>query len=355
MESRSLALTVGLVGSLALHALVLVGSVVVPFVTLSRSLPIEVVPFKPKKAAPPMAAPGGAPTAAPESKAVTKAARPGPVPSQKPKPPVAEDLRKVGPPGANITVILRLSMLRTSPHREGTEQLLSLLPDYHTLLDGTGLSLFEDLSALLISTPDPRDVAATFLAARHRRDPRFDQLARRPLGAGDPRRFRALSDDLMVLGQPPLLDALSADAESARPWLEALRTFDTRNEAALEVTIADLSLLVRIAGAPLPRSLSLAVSADPSPRIRLVCDFDEEGQAGSAMTLWPTLQKQVGLLAPIFAGALDELSARQSGRRVEIIGRLPERQVSTALSLAKLVAPTAPRLAPVPTTPDAAQ
>lgn len=353
MESRSLALTIGLCGSLALHGLVLLGSVVVPFVRLSTSLPIEVVPFKPRRAAPPVAAPGGAPKPPPE----TKVPRPGP---GKPKPlrpvaPVAEDLRKVGPPGANITVILRLALLRTSPHREGTEQLLSLLPDYHTLLDGTGLRLFDDLSALLIATPDPRDVAATFLAARHRRDSRFDRLAHHPLPGGDPRRFRALAEDLMVLGQPPLLDALAQDADSARPWLDALRTFDTSNDAALQVTIADLSLLVRVAGAPLPRSISLSVSADASPRVRLVCDFDDEAQASAAFLLWPTLQKQVGLLAPLFAGALDELSATRHDKTVDLFGRLPERQVATALSLAKLVSGAEPEVAPVAAPPAASQ
>ena len=355
MESRSLALTIGLCGSLALHGLLLLGSVVVPFVRLSSSLPIEVVPFKPRTAAPPVAAPGGSPEPPPPE---TKVTRPGP---GKPRPqrhdvaPVAEDLRKVGPPGANVTVILRLALLRTSPHREGTEQLLSLLPDYHTLLDGTGLRLFDDLSALLIATPDPRDVAATFLAARHRRDVRFERLAHRPLGAGDPRRFRALAEDLMVLGQPPLLDALAADAESARPWLDALRTFDTSNDAALQVTIADLSLLVRVAGAPLPRSISLSVSADPSPRVRLVCDFDDEAQASAAFMLWPTLQSQVGLIAPLFAGALDELSATRHDRTVDLVGRLPERQVTTALSLAKLVSGGEPQVAPDAAPPAASQ
>ncbi len=337
VERRTLELSLGLVSSVALHALVLLGTIVVPFVRLTGSVPIEIVPFEPQKAAPPVAAAGGTPAPAPPME--TRIPRPGPARTQPRAAAPTQDLRKVGPPGANITVILRLAALRTSPHRAGTEQLLSLLPDYHTLLDGTGLSLFDDLSALLIATPDPRDVAATFLAARHRRDPRFDRLAQHPPGGHDPRQFRALADDLMVLGQPPLLDALGGDDASARPWLDALRTFDTSSAAALQLTIADLPLLVRVAAVPLPRSLSLSVSADPAPRVRLVCSFDDEDQATSFLALWPTLQKQVGLVAPLFSGALDELVASRNGRTLEIVGRLPERQVVTALSLAKLLQP----------------
>src|SRR6185295_12037478 len=40
-------------------------------------------------------------------------------------------------------------------------------PDRQSLLEGTGLDLYQSFDALLIATPNPRDDTVTFLAARH--------------------------------------------------------------------------------------------------------------------------------------------------------------------------------------------
>jgi hypothetical protein len=42
-----------------------------------------------------------------------------------------------------------------------------LLPDRRRLIEGTGFDLYRDFDNLLIATPNPRDPAVTFLAARH--------------------------------------------------------------------------------------------------------------------------------------------------------------------------------------------
>ena len=41
------------------------------------------------------------------------------------------------------------------------------MPDRRDLLEGTGLSFYDDFEALLIATPNPLDYTVTFLAARH--------------------------------------------------------------------------------------------------------------------------------------------------------------------------------------------
>jgi len=80
-------------------------------------------------------------------------------------------LRSNGPDGSRLLALLRLDRLRASPDASNTiaalDRLLLLLPDRHRLIDGTGLDLYRDFDTLLIATPNPRDAAVTFLAARH--------------------------------------------------------------------------------------------------------------------------------------------------------------------------------------------
>jgi hypothetical protein len=80
----------------------------------------------------------------------------------------ASDLRQYGPEGSRLTVLLRLDRLKATPYAAAVDGLLMRLPDRRDLLDGTGLDLYEGFDALLIATPNLRDYAVTFLAARHR-------------------------------------------------------------------------------------------------------------------------------------------------------------------------------------------
>jgi hypothetical protein len=321
-------------------------------------LPVEILPMQKHVSAPPSVdavPPGGEkPRSRPRAPATPGAgAKPKPA-----APPPVEDLRTVGPHTANITLILRGPLLAKSPHRQGVDALLSTLPDYHTLLDGTTLNPFDDLQALLISTPDPRDVSMTFLAARHRGDARIRALPGKKL-RDDPREFHALGDDLMLLGRPEDLRRIEAAEDGAgdaagQRWLDALTHFDGGNkDAALELTIGDVHAFVRLEDEtlPLPRSLRLAMTADASPAVRLRLSFDEEAQASKFAVAWPELRRKANDAIPMFGSALDGLALSQHGKDVELVGHLPEAQVRLALSLARMFAPPATAPAPSSTEP----
>jgi hypothetical protein len=79
----------------------------------------------------------------------------------------ATDLKQLGPAGARFTMLLRVDRLKGTPYAAPVDKLLMRMPDRRDLLDGTGLDLYEDFDALLISTPNLLDYTLTFLAARH--------------------------------------------------------------------------------------------------------------------------------------------------------------------------------------------
>lgn len=366
-------LVLALCVSFALHCVLVLGLSTIRLLVSAPNIPIEVLPYTPKPPAPPTLEPAA-------SKPHGESHRDAPRPAAKPKPaetgtgkapPAVQDLRAAGPSGSNITLILRGGLLAKSPHRQAVDDVLSMLPDYHTLLDGTGLHPFDDLEALLISTPDPRDVSATFLAARHRGDPRIVRLDGRAIGGRDPRRIAALGTDLMLLGRPEQLAQIAeaersgaTEGEGAR-WLHALQHFDeTSKEAALLLTIADLPQLIRLRGElPLPRMIRLALSAEASPATRLWCGFDDAPTAQRFAAMWPDVKDKIRDAAPMFGGIADQLVLTRRDREVELAGHLPEPQVRMLLSLAQLfgprppqrAAPVAPEEAPVPSPSDAAE
>jgi hypothetical protein len=77
------------------------------------------------------------------------------------------DLRQLGPEGSRFTMLLRVDRLKGTPFASPVDALLMRLPDRRDLLEGTGLELYDDFDALLVSTPNPMDYTVTFLAARH--------------------------------------------------------------------------------------------------------------------------------------------------------------------------------------------
>jgi hypothetical protein len=77
------------------------------------------------------------------------------------------DLRQLGPEGSRFTMLLRLDRLKATPFAEPVDTLLMHMPDRRDLLEGTGLSFYDDFEALLVATPNPLDYTVTFLAARH--------------------------------------------------------------------------------------------------------------------------------------------------------------------------------------------
>ena len=81
--------------------------------------------------------------------------------------PGATDLGQLGPEGSRFTMLLRVDRLKGTPYAAPVDALLMHMPDRRDLLEGTGLSFYDDLEALLIATPNPLDYTVTFLAARH--------------------------------------------------------------------------------------------------------------------------------------------------------------------------------------------
>lgn len=357
---RTRATAVALAVSAFAHLFFLVGLPVLQLLRIEAPIPIEILPLKKRAPAPPsLPVPPAGEATPPKPRTPGDGDKPKPKPQ--PQPPAAEDLRAIGPASTNVTIILRGPLLAKSPHRDGVDTLLSALPDYHTLLDGTGLHPFDDLDALMISTPDPRDVTATFLAARHRGNPRIVALSSRSLGGLDPRQFYALGADLMLLGRPDDLTKIAAAVQhptdppdEGTRWLLALQRFDdAAKDAAFLLTIADLPALIRVKGGvlPLPRTIRLAMSAEGAPATRLVLSFDDERQAVTFAVSWPDVKEKVADSAPMFSGVFDDLKLVRNGKEVELAGRLPQAQVTMALGFVKLVTPRQPRPATPPDPP----
>jgi hypothetical protein len=77
------------------------------------------------------------------------------------------DLGQLGPEGSRFTMLLRLDRLKDTPYAAPVDALLMHMPDRRDLLEGTGLSFYDDFEALLVATPNPLDYTVTFVAARH--------------------------------------------------------------------------------------------------------------------------------------------------------------------------------------------
>lgn len=326
-----------LVGSLALHGLVVLAVNLPALIPLPKSpLEIEVLPYerpKPKPVElPPQ--PPEPPRPPPPKRVSVGKPKPGESPTPKaapatPPPPSTANLRPYAPSNVNLILILRCDRIRSSPHAEFTDAVLASLPDYESFLGGTGLTAVRDFDALLIASADPHLVTETFLAARAKPGTPIQKLSQRALHPGDPRIVRVLSDDLAVLGKPEALgQPTDLGVSPQSQWLGQLdKILDHRSDApAVLATINDLDQLVRLGNLPTPHDLELAVTADAGPAIRLVARFGTDGEAAAFAQLWPKLvadYKQSTRYLGI--GALfDGLTATVDKSRVEIAGRLPE-------------------------------
>jgi hypothetical protein len=285
-------------------------------------------------------------------------------------PPETTDLAPFAPEGANLVVLLSCPGLRRSPHRAGLESLLAALPDYGTLVEGTGISPIDDLEALLIATADPRDMTATFLAARHRGTPRVSALADRPLLPGDPRVFRVLSPELIVLTRPDAaarLDDARRDGGSAErdaSWLKELAEFDRAGQSAgapaAMASLSEVPSLLRFgAGLPTPRAIAAATTADPSPAVRVKLVFSSEEEATRFAAAWPEILGR-WRSATAFLGlapAFDDFRLTRSGSSLDVAGHIPETQIKLGLAWARAALPhqaaPAPPSDPVPSPDDA--
>jgi hypothetical protein len=353
-----------MLGSLLLsataHALLLgVLTLVGRFAWPAAPIPIEVVTPRPRQARAPEPQPAGPPPkpAGPRMAAINKegiaAKKAAPRPSPEPPPPATSDLKPFAPDDANLVVLLRSDKLRASPHRRNIEALLSGLPDYDTLLGGTGLSPIQDLDALLIATNDPRSVVATFLAARYVDSPRLREVLGRRLMPGDPRVFRTLKPGLSVLTRPEgaakldqaLAGAADAGDDPRVQWLKQLERFGRDEGAAVQVTMGDVPALLHFGGGlPTPLAMALALTADGSPSVHLKAVFASPEEARQFVAAWPEIVAR-WRSATVFLGlaaTLDGLAVSQHDAEAEVMGRLPEKQVQLGLSWAASLMPHHP-------------
>ena len=275
-------------------------------------------------------------------------------PAGPPPPPATADLKPFAPDDANLVVLLRSDKLRKSPHRDGAEALLTALPDYATLLGGTGLTPIDDFEALLIATANPHDVTATFLAARYKDSEKIRALGGRPLHPGDPRVFRFLAPGLAVLAQPDNADKLDgaradlgAREDPRARWLKQLEQFDkvaaADNGPAVLVTLSDAPALFHFGdGLPTPLTLALAVTAESSPALRLKAVFASEADAIKMEQAWPEILKRFrGATALLgLSSALDGMHLSRREGALEVEGRIPEAQMRLALSWVRAILPT---------------
>jgi hypothetical protein len=267
-----------------------------------------------------------------------------PTPPPAPPPPETADLSPFAPDDAHLVVLLRMDKLRKSPHRAGAEALLSALPDWSTLVDGSGLSPIDDFEALLIATANPHDVTATFLAARHERFDKVRALFARPLPPGDERVFKVVRPGLTILTQPGELAADMGDPRTT--WLKQLETFDqvaqAANGPALLVTLSDAPALIRFGdGLPTPQAIAVAATGDASPAVRVRLVFATAAEAKQLADAWPAIMQRYRAATALLglSRALDGLALSINDAQLELTGRIPEAQMRLGLNWVRALIP----------------
>jgi hypothetical protein len=219
----------------------------------------------------------------------------------------AANLLAYFPAGHVVTAVIRFDRLRGTEWAAQTERLLRPMPDYHLLFGPRDAAIADKLDTLVISTPQPRDAAATTLVAR-------TALARRPLrdflAAGNPVKWSVSKGGLLgartgalpatdhrvflspfkgwfLLAQPADLGGLTAVARGnldtalatgALPaWLAGVRAIERetgdKRGPALVVTVAMSGKRMKLRS-----SLSFGPSSIPTPeRASLAMELVAQG------------------------------------------------------------------------------
>jgi len=220
----------------------------------------------------------------------------------------AANLLAYFPEGHVVTALIRFDRLRGTEWAAPTERLLRPLPDYQILFGTRDAGIADKLETLVISSPRPRDAAATTLVAR-------TTLARaelrRFLGAitpvtwsaakggllgkrtgklfpGDQRVFLSPFAGWFLLAQPGDLGTLTGAAKGSPdaalataklpPWLAGIRKIETETGEprgpALVVTLGLGGKRVALAG----NDLGLGIPSVPTPeRVSLAMELVKQG------------------------------------------------------------------------------
>lgn len=362
---------VALLLSLSLHALLLLLSLLPALVPVPRSpITVEIL-HNARTVAPLSALPEKKPPPAEEPRPPgreSKAAGAGGVrkkPAAKahgPRPgeaPPVQSLEALAEGDASVLVLLRMAPLRKSPHRQAAEELLSAFPDAAILAAGTAFGspeklvsfLFDNLQALALTTADVRSLTATLLLAVHR--PGLDvqsRLAGRPALSFDPRRLVLLAPGVTAYGPTEVLGAwgtqpAASPAGAGPAWLAELRALSAAPGGALVAEVRNLHRLLRLQkGVPTPMQLSLAVSAEQRPAVRLRLVMQSEADAEQILGLWPKWQEK--LRGQLFwlglSRLLSDLHAERRGTQAELVGHLPGDDADALLRFLKMLLPPPP-------------
>jgi hypothetical protein len=287
------------------------------------------------------------------------------------------DLGQLGPEGSRFTMLLRVDRLKGTPFAAPVDDLLMRMPDRRDLLEGTGLSLYDDFEALLVATPNPLDYRVTFLAARHHvgdgaMRSAIDRGARatgrvvawrseggRPWGERRARRgtvapatrderLIVLPASGLVVVTPPAYRALlltparrssdagagadpdggAPDAGRASPsWAALLRRIDDENGLLPANAVAMASavdLFERSGNTPVlflgvelevPRALAVVLGIEPEPFLEITATFTNEADARRWEETWPGLQRKLRANPYVVLGGLSPLVARLTSTR----------------------------------------
>jgi len=249
----------------------------------------------------------------------------------------AANLLAYFPPGHTITALVRFDRLRGTEWAKPTETLLQPMPDYR-LLFGTGVAnVCDKLDTLVISTPRPKDAAATTLVAHtHMARPALREFleATTPvqwsaakggmlgvrggkLPPGDQRIILSPFEGWFLLAQPGDIAGLTAPAggdanravASAKlpSWLAGIRAIEQESGAdrgpALVVTIGlpgkrfelganDFGL--GVSGFPTPERISVALElVKQGWLVRGNMRFASEADAGEFVTAAEGVQQRI--------------------------------------------------------------
>ncbi len=220
----------------------------------------------------------------------------------------AANLLAYFPDGHVVTALIRFDRLRGTEWSAQAERLLRPMPDYQLLFGAHDAAITDKLETLVISTPRPRDAAATTLVARTQLTrgalrgflgattpvtwsaARGGLLGRRTgkLFAGDRRMFLSPFKGWFLLAQPEDLGGLTAaasgnpDAALATaklpPWLAGIRaieaeTGEPRGPAAV-LTLGLGGKRLRLGG----NDLGLGIPSVPTPdRVSLAMELVKQG------------------------------------------------------------------------------
>jgi hypothetical protein len=225
------------------------------------------------------------------------------------------DLKQLGPEGSRFTMLLRVDRLKGTPFAAPVDALLMRMPDRRDLLEGTGLALYDDFDALLISTPNPMDYTVTFLAARHHLS---DAAMRSAVDKG------ARATNRVVAWR----------TEGKRPWGERRARTGSGPVGAVPGTRDERIIVLPASGLvvvtpPTYRALLLA-----KPKHASAADGGAPPDAGAAVDggeaaaspSWSSLLKRIdaedGLLAPNAVAMVTavDLLKRSTGGRTVVLG-----------------------------------